>query len=275
MKKLIVIVITLISGMASAEVKALRNIDIGDTYLPFCVQQLNGEQICSSKYEDNILVASFVKMGQKSSLKILLKMQELYTLYKMKNVSIICIVSGETDVPELVAYAERNKLTLPLLLDENRNLYGTFGVIAYPTIVVFGKSQKLQYVFGSNTINIKKRVSGCVKYLLGEIEVNELERILHPVVEEVDPESARSQRYYKFSKNLFAKQHYSQAKRIVTLSLKNYPDHALSYSLYGYILIQEENYKLGLKQFEHALEFDPHLEEAKTGRQICLDKLEN
>ncbi|WP_163335888.1 peroxiredoxin [Desulfopila sp. IMCC35008] len=275
MKKLIVIVLTLISGMASAEVRALRNIGIGDTYLPFCGQQLKGEQVCSSKYEDNILVVSFVKMGQKNSRKVLLEMQELYTLYKMKNVSLIGIVSGETDVPALVAYAEKNKLTLPLLVDEDRDLYGSFGVVAYPTIAVFGRNQKLQYVFGSNIINIKKRVEGCVKYLLGDINITELERILHPVVEKGDPQNATLERYYNFSKNLYKKQHYSQAKKIVTFSLNNFPDHALSYCLYGDILIQEKNYQLALKQFEHALELDPHLEEAKAGRQICLDKLEN
>lgn len=275
MKKLIVIALTLISGMASAEVRALRNLDIGDTYLPFCGQQLNGEQVCSSKYEDDILVTSFVKIGQKKSLKVLLNMQQLHTLYKMKNVSLIGIFSGETDVPELIAYAQKNKLTLPLLVDENRNLYGSFGVIAYPTIAVFRKNQKLQYVFGSNIINIKKRVEGCLKYLLEEIEITELEKILHPVAEKGDPQKATLGRYYNFSKHLYTKQHYSQAKKIVIVSLKNFPDHALSYCLYGDILIQEKNYQLALKQFEHALELDPHLEEAKNKRQICLDELEN
>ncbi len=274
MKKLIVIVLTLISGMASAEVRALRNMNIGDTYLPFCVQQLKGEKVCSSTFKDHILVASFVKMGQLNSSKILLNMQELYSLYKMKKVAFICIVSGETEVPELVTFAENNKLTLPLLIDENRNLYGEFGIAAYPTIAVFGADQKLQYVFSSNSMKIKKRVEGCVKYLLGEIDVQDLERILNPVVEKIDPQRVKSERYYNLSKKLFATQRYSQAKKIVTSSLRNNPDHALSYSLYGYILIQEEKYELALQQFEHALELEPDLEEAKSGKQICLDKLE-
>lgn len=275
MKKQIVIILTLIYGLVSAEVWALRSIDIGDTYTPFCVQQLNGEQVCSSKYEDTILVAAFVKIGQSKSLKVLLNMQELFTRYKVKNVSCIGIISGEIEVSELAGYAEKNELTLPLLVDENRDLYGNFGVVAYPTIVVFGGNQKLEYVFGSNILNIKKRVEGCVQYLLAEIEKNELERILYPVAEKSDSKSAISERYYNFSKKLYANQHYSRAKKIVTLSLKDFPDHASSYCLYGYILIQEKNYELALQQFEHALELDPHLEDAQNGRRICLDNIEN
>ena len=67
MRKFIIIIITLIAGGASAEVMALRNIDIGDTYPPFCTQQLDRSQICSSRYKDNILVTAFVRINQKIS----------------------------------------------------------------------------------------------------------------------------------------------------------------------------------------------------------------
>lgn len=273
MKKFIIIVIILIAGGVSAEVMALRNLNIGEPYPSFCAQQHNGAQICSSKYKDKILVVSFVKMGQKNSLKVMLNMQELHTQYSIKNVSIISIVSDEVDLQELLAFMDKNKITYPLFLDRDRQVYSSFGVVAYPTITIFDQDRNLQYLFGSNTLNIKKRTEGCIRFLLEEIEASELEKIMHPVVEKIDPERARVERHYNFAKKSFANQQFATAKKIVESSLKNFPEHALSYSLYGYILIQEEEYQLGLKQFEHALELDPDLEEAKAGKQICLDNV--
>jgi len=275
MKKLIITLVILIAGGVSAEVKALRNIDIGAPYPPFCAQQLNGTQICSSKYKNTVLVASFVKMGQEKSLKVMLNLQELYTQYSAKKVSIICILSGEVDLQQLKNFAEKNNITFPLLLDKNREIYGSFGVFVYPTIAIFDQDRKMQYLMGSTTINIKRRVEGVIRFLLAEIGESELEMILHPVVEEIDHKGAGLERNYNFARNSYAKQQYSIARKIVEASLKKYPDHALSYSLYGYILIAEEDYKLGLKQFERALELDPGLEEAKVGKQTCLDNLEN
>ena len=106
MKKFIIIIFTLIAGAVSAEVKALRNIDIGDPYPPFCAQQLNGAEICSSKYKNTILVVAFVKIVQKQFQKIMVNLQELHTQYNAKNVSIICIVSGEIDLQRLIVFTD-------------------------------------------------------------------------------------------------------------------------------------------------------------------------
>jgi len=272
MRHVIIIIITLIAWGASAEVMALRNIDIGESYPPFCAPQLNGAQICSGKYKDNILVVSFVRIKQKESLKIMLALEDLHVRYSTKNVSIICLLSGEIDRQELTDFTDKNKLTLPLILDRDREIYGGFGVFVYPTTALFDQDGKLSYLFGSNTINIRKRMEGCIQFLLKEIGAREFEEIMHPVVKKIDPEDAKAQRYYNFAKKSFASQHFSKARKIVESSLEKYPNHALSHSLYGYILVQEEAYQLGLEQFEIALELDPDLEEAKAGRQICMDK---
>ena len=273
MKKFIVILVTLIAGGASAEVMALRNLGIGDTYPPFCAEQLNGPQVCSSSFKDTIFVASFVRLDQEKSLKVMLAMEELHARYRPRGVSLIGIVSGETERQELMMFADKNKITYPLVLDRDRAIYGSFGVFAYPTITMFGQDGKLAYQFGSNTLNIGQRIDGCVRFLSGDIDAAKLEKIIHPVVDKIDPERARAERYYKFAKNLFDRKQFSKARQIVESSLENYTEHAPSYSLYGYILIREGNYALGLEQFERALKVDPGLEEAKAGRQLCLDYL--
>jgi tetratricopeptide (TPR) repeat protein len=273
MKKIIVIIVTLFAGGVFAEVMALRNLTIGSSYPPFCAEQLNGSQVCSDTYKDTILVTSFVRPDQKKSLEVLQVLQDLYTRYHAKGVSIAGIVSGEFDRQKLVVFIEKNEIAYPLLLDNAREIYGNFGVFAYPTIVIFGQDGTLKYLFGSNTINIGQRIDGCIGFLSAEIDASELENIMHPVVEKIDYERSRAERYYKFAKIYFQRKQFSKARQIVESSLENYTEHALTYSLYGHILLKEENYTLGLKQFEQALELDPGLEEAKTGRRHCLDHL--
>ncbi|MBE0583002.1 MAG: TlpA family protein disulfide reductase, partial [Desulfofustis sp.] len=183
MRKAIIALIILIAGGASAEVKALRNLDVGDSCPSFCAPQLDGAQLCSSDHENSILVTSFVRMDQKESLKVLLALQDLHDRYSTKNVHIIGILSGEIDRQELLDFIGLKELTLPLILDRNREIYGSFGVFVYPTLAVFGQDGKLRFLFGSNTINIGKRVEGTIRFLLAEIDADELEEILHPVVE--------------------------------------------------------------------------------------------
>jgi peroxiredoxin len=270
MRNFIIIVLILMAGGAAAEVMALSRLDTGDPYPPFCAQQFNGKEVCSSTYKDDILVVSFVKTEGKKSLKVMLNLQDLHSRYSTKNVSVIGILSGEVDLQKLMAFTTENTITFPLFLDGKRQIYGSFGVFVYPTIAVFDRDRKLQYEFGSNTINTKKRVEGGIRFLLGEIGADELEKIMHPVVEKIDPELAKIERQYNFAKISFSRNHFSTAKKIIESSLKNHPEHALSYSLYGYILIQEKNCKSGLKQFERALELDPDLEEAQKGKQVCV-----
>ena len=90
-------------------------------------------------------------------------------------------------------------------LDKKREIYGSFGVFVYPTIAIFDQDRKMQYLLGSTTINLKRRVEGVIRFLLAEIGASELENILHPVVEEIDHNRAELERNYDFAKNSYAK----------------------------------------------------------------------
>lgn len=273
MRKILAIVFVLIAGTASAsDNMALRNFDIGDPYQPFCGSLIEGNELCSSEFEGKVLVASFVRIGQVQSDKVLIALQKLSQKHKAQNVSIVGIISGDVNLQELTDFTKKHNITIPIILDSNRALYGKFGIFVYPSSAVFGPDKILRYIFGSNTINISKRFEGAVRYLLGEISQDELGRILHPVVEKIDRSSTKMQRYYNFARKSFEKQQLSRAKKLIKLSFQKYPDHALSHSLYGKILLVEKKCDLALEQFDKALELDPTIEEAKVGRKACLEK---
>lgn len=273
MKRMIIFVIAVLTGGGTADAMALRNLDMGEVYPSFCARQHDGGQLCSDAFDNTVLIAAFLRPDQQKSQKVSGSLQDLQDRYGKRGVTIIGVVSGELKDSGLSPLSGGGQITFPLLLDRDRSIYGSFGVIAYPTITVFGRDGKLAYLFGSNTLSIGNRLEGCIRFLTGEIDAAELEKIIHPVVEKIDKERAKAERYYNFARNTYDRKQFAKARKILESSLKNQSEHAPSFALYGNILIQEGDFELALQQFEQALSIDPELEEAQIGRQRCLDTL--
>lgn len=269
---IVLLLVTLINFLSIVDAKALRNLNIGDQYPQFCGEQLGDRKVCSSEFEDNVVIAIFVRLSQPQSREVMLILQDLFANYNGKDVSIVVIVSGEVDLQDLTTFKEKNKLTYPIILDENRQIYGKYGVIAYPSTILAGRDKKIHYLFGSAMTNFKRRLDGATRYLLNEIDKDEFDRIIHPVRKVIDIKEARIRRYYNGAKSYFDRKQFAKAKRLVKISLQQHPEHALSISLYGSVFLQEEKYERALEQFEKALKINPDLEEAKNGKKICLDR---
>ena len=97
MKTHILAIFCILMSAGSADCMAYRSVDIGDPYPPFCARQFNGEQVCSSSYENSIVIISFFTLHQMNSQKVLLDLQDMSKEYGGKNVSILGILSGEAD----------------------------------------------------------------------------------------------------------------------------------------------------------------------------------
>lgn len=272
-KKHILVIVFVLLSAASADCKAFRFVDVGDPYPQFCAQQFHADQVCSSSYEKKIAVISFFKLNQSNSQKVLIDLQELHTKHGGKNVSIVGILSGEAESQALDEFLKTNKITFPILLDQNRQVYGAFGVFVYPATGIFGGDKILKYYLPARRMNFKKHVDGYTRFLLKEISESELEKIIHPPVDKTDPKHKKAENYYNFAKVYFKQGKFEKARELLDSAIEAYDKHAPSYSLYGHIYIQEKEYQLGLEKFENALSIDPELEEAKTGKQICLDNL--
>jgi peroxiredoxin len=272
--KQVVIALFLIIGVSSAECDAYRFVEVGAPYPPFCAQQFKGKRICSNRFDDNkVVIICFFTLGQVRSQKALIDLQDIYAKYVEKSVSVVGIVSGKADLQTLGKFLEVNGITFPILLDPERQIYGDFGVFVYPSTGIFAQNGKLQYYLPARRVNFKRRVEGYTRFLLGEISEGELDEIIRPPTDRVDPGYKKAENYYNFAKIYFKQGKLGKAKRLLDLSIESYDRYALSYSLYGQIHLREKAYRLGLEKFELALAIDPDLQEALTGRQLCLENL--
>ncbi len=272
-KNLLIIVLFLLASTNSADCAAYRFVDIGEPYPAFCAQQFQGEQICSEQYENTVLVVTFFTLPQSNSEKALRDLQEIALRHQGKKLAVVGILSGEADLHALDEFIRAQALTIPILLDPDRRVYGDFGVFLYPATGIFDRNGILRYYLPAYRINFNKHMDGYVRFLLGEIAQNELETILHPPVDTTAPNVKKAESYCNFAKIYFKKGDLKKVKELLELSFQASDTYAPAHALYGHVYIQEQEYRLGLEQFEMALELDPDLQEALEGRQFCLDNV--
>lgn len=272
MKKLLVCLFLLFFCRSSlAGDLSFSNIEKGGKLPAFCVQQLDGSQFCSAKLKGRIAVVTFFRIDQKLSLRQMGVLQKLHLQYRDKGVSFVGIVSGKVDRLALAGFQKKNGISFPLLIDGSREVYGQFGVFAAPSTGLFAKDGTLQYFTASNWISFNSAIEAHIRMLLKEITRAELDRALNapPVTGNGGKSHADTQ--YNLARILFERNDLEKAKKTLVSSLANSPNHAPSHLLSGKIALLEKDYKVALLHFEQALKLDPTLEEAKKGRQTCLE----
>lgn len=273
MKKITILILFLFVSVSSADSNAYRFVNVGDPYPPFCAEQFRGIRVCSDSYDNRIVVISFFSLNQTASQKVLRDLQEVYVKLTGKNVSVLGILSEDADPQMIEAFLTENKITFPILLDKDRQIYGSFGVFVYPSTGIFSEDKKLRYYLPSEKVNYKECIERYVRFLLKEISESELEAIIHPAADYTASNVKQAENYYNFAKIYFDRGKFDKATKLLDSALAANSHYALAYSLYGYLHIQRQEYQLGLEKFKFALGIDPNLEEAQKGMQICLDNL--
>lgn len=272
---LLVLLLTFMHGVVLAEA-SFRHIQLGAPYPQFCAQQYAGEQFCSEKLKGKIVVLAFFRIDQQLSQRNMVRLQEIYTKYRGKNVAVVAITTGKSDPQALRVFLKKNNIEFPVLLDRERKLYGLFGVIASPSTGVFAVDKTMHYFIASKWINYKKFIEAHIRLLLKEISAGELEEIMQPQGDTADPDRQKRRKAinnYNLAKVLFEAGNTIKALEILNLSMESFPGHAPTHVLYGKIAIEQQDYAGALSFFDRALELNPALDEAQKGRQLSLDYL--
>lgn len=274
MKKLLVCLFLLLFCRSSlAGDISFGKIGEGGRLPAFCAEQLDGGQFCSAKLKDRIAVVTFFRIDQKLSMRQLGVLQKLHLRYRDKGVTFVGIVSGKVDRRALADFQKKNGISFPLLIDGSREVYGLFGVFAAPSTGLFAKDGTLQYFTASNWISFNNAIEGHIRLLLKEITRAELDRTLNAPPATGNGDKSHADTRYNLARILFERNDLARAKKTLDESLASFPNHAPSHLLSGKIALLEKDYRVALLHFEQALKLDPTLEEAKKGRQTCLENL--
>ena len=258
---------------SQAEQFSFANIRQGEMLPSFCAEELEGRRFCSAELKGRIAVVTFFRLDQKQSVKQMRALQNLQADYQKKGVSVVGILAGKADRQAVVSFRNGNEITFPLLLDSGGAVSRLFGVFAEPSTGLFSADGKLTFFTASNWVGFTPSVETHVRLLLKEISRAELDTALESPANPDRSAVPQAGAQYNLARILFDKNELDKARKTLDSLLARHPHHAPSHLLSGRIALQEKDYEAALLHFEHALKLDPGLDEAKKGRQTCLDNL--
>lgn len=120
----------------------LQKIEVGKKVPDFSLVDLNGEQHKLSDYKGKGVFLNFWATYCGPCEREMPFMNSQYLQYKDKDVTVLAVNIGESDLA-VKKYTERLKLEFPILLDSEGEVNSTYGVVNLPATYLIDKDGKL------------------------------------------------------------------------------------------------------------------------------------
>lgn len=241
------------------------SISMGGTAPDFTLGSVEGKSVSLSEYKDKIVVLVYWKPGHKRSLLALEDANDIHGKYQRKGVEVIGLTAEADKKDEIIKLLEDKKISFPVLIDSDRNVYGDYGVRVYPSTVVINRDGKLVYDIPGHAVTYKVILEGYIRYLLKEVDEEELKNIISPGKEVKDKSLLEAERRYNLALKFADSNLVDQAIDAAERSLEARPDFMKSHLLLGFLFIEIKEADKAVDEFNKALELNPGSKDAQTG----------
>lgn len=255
-----------VSLLLFSPITSAISIPLGEDAPGFTLSSAEGKTLTLSDYSGKTLVFIFWRTDQKRSILALKEANEILKDYKQKNVSVIGIVEDSDDLEEARKIISENEIDFPLLVDKDRQVYGSYGVRVFPTTVIIDKEGTLAYDIPSHPLTYKTKLKGYIRRIIGEIDEEELKAVLSPKKEEKDEATLEAERKYNMALKFVQMRMIDQAISTARQSAEAKPGMAKSLILLGFLHLNNDEADEALEAFDKALEVEPDSNDAKTGK---------
>ena len=199
----------------------------------------------------------FFKPGQEHSRTTMIHLATCEKEMAAQSVRWVAIVSDRFPKAEVEAAVKETGIAMPVLIDAGDALYGKLGVVLSPVLGIADQDHKLVAYEYFTKVNFTEVVRARIRFLLKEINGQELERVLNPpaATPSVDADVAR--RRLKLGERLFQTKSYDKALENVNKSIEKDATVADAYALKGQIFAAQGNKDAARGAFAEALKLDP------------------
>lgn len=246
------------------------NIKTGEEAPDFSLNSIEGNPVSLTEFKDRITVLIYWRPDQQRSHMALKDGNYFSQTFKNQGIQIIGLIAQPDNREEILKIVEDNNLDFPILIDSEREVYSNYGIRVYPSTVVVGRDGKIAYSVPGHALNYRISLEAHLKYLLGEIDDEQLQNMISPHRESKDDSVLKAERTYnlalKFTETKLMDQAIDAAKKAIKIK----PDIAKSYILLGFLFLVREETDDALEQFNRALALDPRSHDAKTGLGAVL-----
>jgi len=260
-----ILLISFMDRTTVSHVLALRNVKVGDVAPVFSLKTVEGRRVSlEEELRQKVVLLIFWKAGHPNSQKGLKGLERLWKEFKDKGVIFLAIESHNS-VRKIKEEVDGLGISFPILIDDDKTVYGEYGVVALPTVAIIGKDGILKYTYPSYNYAFLREVKYNLKYHLGLISQKELKHILYPKTHKVERSLRRAKLQIRMAERLLQKKREKNAlKALQKAEALNPKDANL------WIKMGELYYRLGEKQkaldaFRRAQQISPDSLEAKAG----------
>ncbi len=211
----VLIVVFQLSLLASVAVGGLRGIKIGDKIPQFSATELSGAEFDYKHGTGKVLVAAFLTTEQKQSERAAADLQKIARqLDKYAEQIQFLVVTTDPKTQDYFGPAQKEpEPTFHILLDTEYKLWGRFGVIVTPTLVITDKTDMLKWAKSGYSYDFAPAARLQIELALGIADPNDSPGRTQVRTLENATERAKVERYLSMAKILEEKGRLESAIR--------------------------------------------------------------
>lgn len=148
-----------------SELQDEDKVTVGDRLPSFSVMLNDGRLFSPDSVKGRILCLTFFNTSCPDCQKELPVVQQTSDLFADSTVCFVCI-SREENQASVSAYWQRNGLTMPYSVQEDRAVYSLFASSRIPRIYVVDRNQTVRFVFTDNPMATRDELVKAIKSLI-------------------------------------------------------------------------------------------------------------
>lgn len=264
------VVIFLIISLSSLSVVHAITVKTGDTAPDFTLSSVQDEAVTLNKYRGSIVVLVYFNAEQARSQEAMKDIQSLFENFRNRDVQVIGVTADAGEKDSIIKTATKYNIDFPILVDSERNVYGDYGIRVYPSTVVIDREGNVAYGIPGHSLSYKVQMEARLRFLLGDINNEELQAAMHPKRVVRDNALLKAERRYNLALTFTRSRLNEQALMTVKQSIMAKPDFVKSHILLGFLLLDEEEADEAYDAFRKALNITPDSKDAMTGLGSAL-----
>ena len=240
-------------------------VPLGETAPEFTLKNIKGEDVRLKDFKDEVIVLIYWKDDHDYSYKALIDYGDFFKIYKKRGVQFLGIAGETGDHEKISTIVKGLKIKFPVLLDSSRTVLGSYGIRVYPTTLLIDQRGKLIHALPGHPVLYNSILDGYLRYILGDINEEELKAAISPQKTKVDESEVMAERDYHLALKFGEIGLIDRAINTAKTAIKYKPDMIKARNLLGFLFLQSKEADKAVNEFQIALNIDPDSFDAMAG----------
>ncbi len=249
---------------------AFRNLKVGDKAPSFALKDLDGNEVKNEDFEGKYFLFCYFQIDKDKSKNALKSINAIQKNFKGKDIAFVGITSNMDMLEDIKKFRDENNIEFPILLDEKKDMYNSFGIFVMPVTGLVGKDSTIIYEYSSHMTGFDSEVEGRIKVALGEITEEEYKKTnTRTVIKERTSEEKSALKKLGHAELLLARGKPAESLVLLTEVVALDPDNVKAHLLLGDSLLKKARLDDAMEEYKKVKELakknSPYAKSASIG----------